>query len=118
MDSWVGERGITLSGGQRQRLALARALLRDPAVLVLDEATSAVDNETEAAIQRSLGLATRDRTAIVVAHRLSTVRHADRIWVLDAGRIVESGTHDELVAAGGGYAALWAVQTGEVAWMD
>lgn len=118
LDSWVGERGITLSGGQRQRLALARALLRDPAVLVLDEATSAVDNETEAAIQRSLGLATRDRTAIVVAHRLSTVRHADRIWVLDAGRIVESGTHDELVAAGGGYAALWAVQTGEVAWMD
>ena len=108
----------TLSGGQRQRLALARALLRDPAVLVLDEATSAVDNETEAAIQRSLGLATRDRTAIVIAHRLSTVRHADRIWVLDAGRIVESGTHDELVAAGGGYAALWAVQTGEVAWMD
>ncbi|WP_298132795.1 ABC transporter ATP-binding protein [Micropruina sp.] len=115
LDSWVGERGITLSGGQRQRLALARALLRDPAVLVLDEATSAVDNETEAAIQRSLRDATQDRTAIVVAHRLSTVRHAHRIWVLDAGRIVESGTHDELVAAGGNYAALWAVQTGEAA---
>ncbi|MCD9154855.1 ABC transporter ATP-binding protein [Aeromicrobium duanguangcaii] len=111
-DTWVGERGVTLSGGQRQRLALARALLRDPAVLILDEATSAVDNETEAAIQVSLQTATRDRTAIVVAHRLSTVRHAHRIWVLDAGRIVESGTHDELVSAGGAYAALWNVQTG------
>ncbi|SDS74988.1 ATP-binding cassette, subfamily B [Nocardioides scoriae] len=113
-DTPVGERGVTLSGGQRQRLALARALLRDPAVLVLDEATSAVDNETEAAIQRSLGLVTAERTALVVAHRLSTVRHADRIWVLDAGRISESGTHDELVAAGGAYAQLWAVQTGDL----
>jgi ATP-binding cassette subfamily B protein len=111
-DTWVGERGVTLSGGQRQRLALARALLRRPAVLVLDEATSAVDNETEAAIQRSLRVATADCTAVVVAHRLSTVRNSDRIWVLDAGRIVESGTHDELVAADGGYAALWRVQTG------
>lgn len=113
LDTWVGERGVTLSGGQRQRLALARALLRRPAVLVLDEATSAVDNETEAAIQRSLREVTGDCTTIVVAHRLSTVRHAHRIWVLDAGRVVEYGTHEELLARGGMYAALWAVQTGE-----
>lgn len=113
-DTGVGERGVTLSGGQRQRLALARALLRDPAILILDEATSAVDNETEAAIQQSLASATRNRTAIMVAHRLSTVRHAHRIWVLDAGRIIESGTHDELVAADGAYAALWRVQTGDL----
>lgn len=109
----VGERGQKLSGGQRQRLSLARAILRDPAILVLDEATSAVDNETEAAIQRSLAKVTKDRTSIVIAHRLSTVRDAHRIWVMEAGRIAEAGTHDELVAAGGLYAALWRVQTGE-----
>ncbi|HLS40808.1 MAG TPA: ABC transporter ATP-binding protein, partial [Ornithinicoccus sp.] len=112
MGTWVGERGVTLSGGQRQRLALARAILRDPAVLILDEATSAVDNETEAAIQRSLAEVTEGRTTVLVAHRLSTVRHADRIWVLDRGRVVEAGSHDELVARGGLYADLWAVQTG------
>lgn len=114
LDALVGERGVTLSGGQRQRLALARALLREPAVLVLDEATSAVDNETEAAIQRSLRSATRGRTALIVAHRLSTVRHADRIWVLDDGRVAEAGTHDELVSRDGEYAALWRVQTGQL----
>lgn len=113
-DALVGERGVTLSGGQRQRIALARALLRDPAILVLDEATSAVDNETEAAIQTSLRRAGERCTTIVVAHRLSTVRHAHRIHVLDAGRVVEAGTHDELVAFGGVYAGLWAVQTGEL----
>ncbi|MGQ0842628.1 MAG: ABC transporter ATP-binding protein [Sporichthyaceae bacterium] len=109
----VGERGQKLSGGQRQRLSIARAVLRDPAILVLDEATSAVDNETEAAIQRSLAHVAVGRTAVVIAHRLSTVRNADRIWVLERGRIVESGTHDDLLGAAGLYAALWRVQTGE-----
>ncbi len=112
-DSVVGERGQKLSGGQRQRLTLARAILRDPAVLVLDEATSAVDNETEAAIQRSLAKVSAGRTAIVIAHRLSTVRHAHRIHVMEAGQVTEAGTHEELVDLGGLYAALWRVQTGE-----
>ena len=114
-DTVVGERGQKLSGGQRQRLTLARAILRDPAILVLDEATSAVDNETEAAIQRSLERVSAGRTTIVIAHRLSTVRHAHRIHVLEAGRVVEAGTHEELVDRGGLYAALWRVQTGEAA---
>ena len=109
----VGERGVKLSGGQRQRLSIARAILRDPAVLLLDEATSAVDNETEAAIQRSLARVGEGRTVVVIAHRLSTVRDADRIWVLEAGGVAESGTHDELVASDGLYAALWRVQTGD-----
>ena len=109
----VGERGQKLSGGQRQRLSIARAILRDPRILVLDEATSAVDNETEAAIQRSLDRVTVGRTTLVIAHRLSTVRGAHRIHVLEAGRVIETGTHDELVAVGGLYAALWRVQTGE-----
>jgi ATP-binding cassette subfamily B protein len=113
-DTMVGERGQRLSGGQRQRLSIARAILRDPAILVLDEATSSVDNETEAAIQRSLETVSRDRTTIVIAHRLSTVRNAHRIHVLEAGRVAEAGTHDELIEAGGLYAALWRVQTGEV----
>ncbi len=114
-DTIVGERGQKLSGGQRQRLTLARAILRDPAILVLDEATSAVDNETEAAIQRSLERVSAGRTTIVIAHRLSTVRHADRIHVLESGRVIEAGTHEELVDHGGLYAALWRVQTGEAA---
>lgn len=112
-DTLVGERGVKLSGGQRQRIAIARAILRDPRILLLDEATSAVDNETEAAIQRSLDHVGIGRTVVVVAHRLSTIRHADRIWVLSSGVIAESGTHDELVADEGIYAALWKVQTGE-----
>lgn len=112
-DTVVGERGQKLSGGQRQRLSLARAILRDPVVLVLDEATSAVDNETEAAIQRSLEHVTKGRTSVVIAHRLSTVRDAHRIWVLEAGQIIESGTHEELLANHNLYAALWRVQTGE-----
>ena len=112
-DTPVGERGQKLSGGQRQRLALARAILKNPRILVLDEATSAVDNETEAAIQRSLDVVSRGRTTLVIAHRLSTVRHADCIHVMEQGRIVESGTHDVLLAQQGSYAALWRLQTGE-----
>jgi ATP-binding cassette subfamily B protein len=111
-DTVVGERGQRLSGGQRQRIALARAILRDPPVLILDEATAAVDNETEAAIQRSLDRFTAGRTTLVIAHRLSTVRHADRIVVLERGRIVESGQHEPLLERDGAYAALWRVQTG------
>lgn len=112
-DTPVGERGLKLSGGQRQRLALARAILKDPPILILDEATSAVDNETEAAIQRSLEALVVGRTSVIVAHRLSTVRHASCIHVLERGRIVESGTHEQLLCREGTYAALWRLQTGE-----
>ncbi|MBP6693079.1 MAG: ATP-binding cassette domain-containing protein, partial [Xanthomonadales bacterium] len=111
-DTRIGERGQLLSGGQRQRLAIARALLKDPPILLLDEATSAVDNETEAAIQRSLRHLAHGRTVLVIAHRLSTIVHADLIAVMDAGRVVEQGSHAELLARGGAYAALWRVQTG------
>lgn len=114
-DTQVGERGQKLSGGQRQRIALARAIVRNPRILILDEATSAVDNETEAAIQRSLAKLVVGRTSLIIAHRLSTVRHAQRIHVIEGGRIVESGTHDSLLASGGQYATLWRIQTGEAA---
>ena len=105
-DTIVGERGQKLSGGQRQRLSIARALLTDSPVLILDEATSAVDNETEAAIQRSLARVADDRTMVVIAHRLSTIRSADQILVIDGGRVVERGNHEELLARGGRYAQL------------
>ena len=108
----VGEGGHRLSGGQRQRLALARAVLKDAPVLILDEATSAVDNETEAAIQRSLHRVAEGRTTVIIAHRLSTVRHADRILVLDGGAVAEAGSHEALLAAEGLYHRLWSVQTG------
>jgi ATP-binding cassette subfamily B protein len=113
-DTMVGERGVKLSGGQRQRIALARAILRDPAVLVLDEATSHVDNETEAVIQNSLEDLVADRTTFAIAHRLSTVRNADQILVMDDGEVVETGTHEELLSEDGLYANLWSVQLGEV----
>jgi len=111
-DTIVGERGQKLSGGQRQRVSIARAVLKDPPVLILDEATSAVDNETEAAIQRSMQVITQGRTTLVVAHRLSTIVNANRIYVLDEGRIAEQGSHTELVANNGIYASLWRVQAG------
>jgi ATP-binding cassette subfamily B protein len=109
----VGERGQKLSGGQRQRISIARAILKNPEILILDEATSAVDNETEAAIQRSLDKLKQNRTVIVIAHRLSTIRNADKIYVLENGEIVESGSHEELLQNKNVYHKLWSVQTGE-----
>jgi len=114
IDTTVGERGVKLSGGQRQRVAIARAILEDPEILVLDEATSHVDNETEVLIQRSLEALTAERTTFAIAHRLSTVRDADQILVMDDGELVEQGSHDDLLAADGLYANLWSVQVGEV----
>jgi ATP-binding cassette subfamily B protein len=101
-----------LSGGQRQRLAIARAILKNPPILILDEATSAVDNETEAAIARSLEKITKNRTTIAIAHRLSTIRNADCIYVMENGQLVEQGKHEELLQLQGIYAKLWGVQTG------
>ncbi len=111
-DTLVGERGIKLSGGQRQRIAIARAILKDARILVLDEATSALDSESEVHIQRALAHAMTGRTTLVIAHRLSTIQAMDRILVMDDGRIIEQGSHAELLAAGGVYAALWAHQSG------
>jgi len=112
-DTDIGEDGHRLSGGQRQRIAIARAVLKNAPILVLDEATSNVDNETEAALQRSVEILSKDRTTIIIAHRLSTVRNADRIAVLDSGIISEIGSHEQLVQAKGLYSRLWDVQTGQ-----
>jgi len=113
-DTMVGERGVKLSGGQRQRVSIARAVLKDPDVLVLDEATSDVDTETEMLIQRSLDRLTADRTTFAIAHRLSTIKDADTILVLEDGEVVERGAHGDLLANGGLYAHLWGVQAGEI----
>lgn len=113
-NTMVGERGQKLSGGQRQRISMARAFIKDPKIFIFDEATSAIDNETEAAIQRSLLRVTKNKTTIMVAHRLSTIKHADQIYVLNDGIIKESGSHDQLLELGGIYHALWSVQTGSV----
>ena len=113
-DTMIGEGGHRLSGGQRQRLAIARAVLKDAPLLILDEATSAVDNETEAALQRSITKVSQNRTTVIIAHRLSTIRNADRIIVLDNGNIVEDGNHEDLVEKGQIYSRMWSVQTGNV----
>ena len=110
LDTVVGDRGHRLSGGEKQRLAIARLLLKGPGLIVLDEATAHLDSESEQALQRALDEALRDRTALVIAHRLSTVRHADTILVVEAGRVVEQGTHADLVARGGLYADLYRTQ--------
>ncbi|MEX2727746.1 MAG: ATP-binding cassette domain-containing protein, partial [Candidatus Sigynarchaeum springense] len=110
LDTVVGERGYRMSGGEKQRLAIARVLLKDPAVLVLDEATSALDSYSEMLLQKAIEEITKDRTSIIIAHRLSTIRNADKILVLDKGEAVEYGTHNELLAKNGLYAKLYKLQ--------
>jgi ATP-binding cassette subfamily B protein len=109
-DTFVGERGTKLSGGQKQRISIARILLKDPKILILDEATSSLDTVTEARIQRSFDELSRGRTSIIIAHRLATVRNADRIVLIEGGRILEEGTHEELLALNGSYAKLYHTQ--------
>jgi ATP-binding cassette, subfamily B, bacterial HlyB/CyaB len=111
-DTIVEERGSSLSGGQRQRIAIARALVTDPRILIFDEATSALDYESERVIQENMSRIAERRTVFIIAHRLSTVRHVDRIITLERGRIVEDGTHEELVRRGGRYASLYRIQAG------
>jgi subfamily B ATP-binding cassette protein MsbA len=110
LDTEIGERGVKLSGGQKQRLAIARALLRDPRILILDEATSALDSVSERSFQQALENLRTDRTTLVIAHRLSTVKNADLLLVFDQGKVVERGTHEELLAQGGAYAKLFGAQ--------
>ena len=114
-EAGVGERGLKLSGGEKQRVAIARAILKNPAILIFDEATSALDSKSEKAIQSELERIAEDRTALVIAHRLSTVMDADQILVMDAGRIIERGTHRELLEADGAYAQMWRLQQQEEA---
>jgi ABC-type multidrug transport system fused ATPase/permease subunit len=114
IDTWIGERGQKLSGGQRQRIAIARVILKNPSILIFDEATSAVDTETEYFIQKSLNVLSKERTTLIIAHRLSTVVHADTILVLENGQIVEQGNHKELLSKNGLYSTLWKRQINQV----